>query len=58
MAVVGSGPAGLACAERLNRYGHSVTVLERSDRVGEMCIRDSCSPLRPKAAVSCACPLP
>ena len=34
VAVVGSGPAGLACAERLNRYGHSVTVLERSDRVG------------------------
>ena len=30
----GSGPAGLACANRLNRCGHSVTVLERSDRVG------------------------
>lgn len=34
VAVVGSGPAGLACANRLNRCGHSVTVLERSDRVG------------------------
>lgn len=34
VAVVGSGPAGLACAGRLNRCGHSVTVLERSDRVG------------------------
>lgn len=34
VAVVGSGPAGLACANRLNRYGHSVTVFERSDRIG------------------------
>jgi len=34
VAVVGSGPAGLACADQLNRAGHSVTVLERSDRVG------------------------
>ena len=34
VAVVGSGPSGLACANRLNHYGHSVTVLERSDRVG------------------------
>ncbi len=34
VAVVGSGPSGLACAERLNRYGHSVTVYERSDRIG------------------------
>lgn len=34
VAVVGSGPSGLACAQRLNRYGHSVTVYERSDRVG------------------------
>lgn len=32
--MVGSGPSGLACANRLNHYGHSVTVLERSDRVG------------------------
>ena len=34
VAVVGSGPAGLACAERLNRRGHSVTVFEREDRPG------------------------
>ncbi len=34
VAVVGSGPAGLACAAELNKAGHSVTVLERSDRVG------------------------
>ncbi len=33
-AVVGSGPAGLAAANRLNRQGHSVTVYEREDRVG------------------------
>jgi glutamate synthase (NADPH/NADH) small chain len=34
VAVVGSGPAGLACAAQLNRAGHSVTVFERADRVG------------------------
>ncbi|MDR2296200.1 MAG: glutamate synthase subunit beta [Clostridiales Family XIII bacterium] len=33
-AVVGSGPSGLACAELLNRLGHSVTVFERADRPG------------------------
>lgn len=34
VAVVGSGPAGLACAEQLNRAGHTVTVYERADRIG------------------------
>ena len=34
VAVIGSGPAGLAAADRLNRLGHSVTVIERADRPG------------------------
>ena len=34
VAVVGSGPAGLAAAEQLNRAGHTVTVYEREDRIG------------------------
>ena len=34
VAVVGSGPAGLACAQQLARVGHSVTVFEKNDRVG------------------------
>ncbi len=34
VAVVGSGPAGLAAAQQLARVGHSVTVFERADRVG------------------------
>jgi glutamate synthase (NADPH/NADH) small chain len=34
VAVIGSGPAGLACAAQLNRAGHWVTVFERSDRIG------------------------
>ncbi|MDP2674932.1 MAG: glutamate synthase subunit beta [Dehalococcoidia bacterium] len=34
VAVVGSGPAGLACAQQLARAGHTVTVFERADRIG------------------------
>src|SRR4029078_6233650 len=34
VAVVGSGPAGLAAADQLNHAGHLVTVFERADRIG------------------------
>jgi glutamate synthase (NADPH) small chain len=34
VAVIGSGPAGLACAQQLNRRGHSVTVFERDEAAG------------------------
>ena len=34
VAIVGSGPAGLACAQQLARAGHRVTVFERADRIG------------------------
>ena len=34
VAVVGSGPAGLACAAEMNAFGHTVTVFEKADRIG------------------------
>src|SRR6185312_5827527 len=34
VAIVGSGPAGLAAAQQLNRAGHYVTVIEKNDRIG------------------------
>ncbi|WP_304632385.1 glutamate synthase subunit beta [uncultured Muribaculum sp.] len=34
VAVIGSGPAGLACANQLNRRGHSVTVFEKNEAIG------------------------
>jgi glutamate synthase (NADPH/NADH) small chain len=34
VAVIGSGPAGMACADSLNKWGHSVVLFEASDRVG------------------------
>jgi glutamate synthase (NADPH/NADH) small chain len=38
VAVVGSGPAGLAAAQQLNKAGHTVTVFERADRVGGLLV--------------------
>ncbi len=38
VAVVGSGPAGLSCADQLNKVGHLVTVFERADRIGGLLI--------------------
>ena len=34
VAVVGSGPAGMACAQQLARAGHAVTLFEKADRIG------------------------
>jgi NADPH-dependent glutamate synthase beta subunit-like oxidoreductase len=34
LAVIGSGPAGLACADQLNKAGHFVTVYDHNDRMG------------------------
>ena len=38
VAIVGSGPAGLACAEQLNQAGHTTLVFERDDRVGGLLV--------------------
>ena len=38
VAVIGSGPAGLAVADQLNKRGHLVTVYERDDRVGGLLV--------------------
>ncbi|HEY1686843.1 MAG TPA: glutamate synthase subunit beta [Tepidisphaeraceae bacterium] len=38
VAVIGSGPAGLGCAQQLNRAGHETTVYERADRIGGLLI--------------------
>jgi glutamate synthase (NADPH) small chain len=38
VAIIGSGPAGLACAEQLNRAGHNVVIFEKADRIGGLLI--------------------
>ena len=38
VAIVGSGPAGLACADQLNRAGHTAMVFERDDRIGGLLV--------------------
>jgi glutamate synthase (NADPH/NADH) small chain len=38
VAIVGSGPSGLACADQLNKAGHHVTVFERADRIGGLLV--------------------
>jgi glutamate synthase (NADPH/NADH) len=38
VAIIGSGPAGLAAADQLNKAGHTVTVYERNDRCGGLLI--------------------
>jgi glutamate synthase (NADH) len=38
VAIIGSGPAGLACADQLNKAGHRVTVYERNDRIGGLLV--------------------
>ena len=51
VAVVGSGPAGLACADLLNRLGHEVTVIERADRAGGLLMYGIPNMKLPKAIV-------
>ena len=43
VAVVGSGPAGLAAADMLNRLGHRVTVVDRADRPGGLLVYSTCT---------------
>lgn len=51
VAVVGSGPAGLACAAQLNRAGHWVTVYERDDRIGGLLMYGIPNPKLDKSVV-------
>ena len=51
IAVVGSGPSGLAAADRLNQLGHAVTVYERSDRPGGLLMYGIPNMKLPKAVV-------
>lgn len=52
IAVVGSGPAGLAAADMLNRFGHRVTVIERADRPGGLLMYGIPNMKLPKEIVS------
>lgn len=38
VSIIGSGPAGLAAADQLNKAGHSVVVYERNDRIGGLLV--------------------
>lgn len=51
VAIVGSGPCGLACADLLNRLGHEVTVIERADRAGGLLMYGIPNMKLPKAVV-------
>ena len=51
VAVIGSGPAGLAVADQLNHRGHHVTVYERDDRVGGLLMYGI-----PNMSIWCNCP--
>ncbi len=51
VAVVGSGPAGLACAAQLNKAGHRITVFERDDRIGGLLMYGIPNPHLDKAVV-------
>jgi len=51
VAIVGSGPAGLACADLLNRLGHEVTVIDRADRAGGLLMYGIPNMKLPKAVV-------
>ncbi len=52
VAVVGSGPSGLAAADLLNRLGHAVTVVERADRAGGLLMYGIPNMKLPKAVVA------
>jgi glutamate synthase (NADH) len=49
VAIIGSGPAGLAAADQLNKAGHSVTVYDRQDRCGGLLVYGIPNPCVPTA---------
>ncbi len=58
VAVVGSGPAGLAAADQLNKMGHEVTVFERSDRIGGLMMYGERAAARCRTVQGTRAPLP